>query len=321
MNNKRLSIIIPVYNVGTYLNKCAASIISQTTANDEILLIEDCSTDNSLAICKELAETHPNIHLHRHATNKGLSEARNTGIRLAQGEYITFIDSDDYLENDTLKENMDILAEHPDTDILEYPVSIHHLSDKCYIYTPGENKIETNKDWILRKGYRYSFAWNKIYRRNLWNGIEFPPRKNVEDLYTIPYIIEKSQIIYASNKGTYYYCQRNSSICTRASLPFYYDHLEASVLLFQHIKEKNIVDKHFLDILYCETCDTQIIYYQNGGKAHLLSPHTISVSSISHAKTITQQTKMALMILLRGKYAKTIAQIKKKLTKQRQPCQ
>lgn len=320
MNNKRLSIIIPVYNVGAHLNKCVASIISQTTADDEILLIEDCSTDNSLAICKVLAETHPNIHLHRHAANKGLSEARNTGIRLAQGEYITFTDSDDYLEKDTLKENMDLLAEHPDIDILEFPVSVHHLSDKCYRYTPGENKIEKHKDWVHRKGYRHSFAWNKIYRRKLWKDIQFPPQKHLEDLYTIPYVIEKAQNIYASNKGTYYYCQRNSSICTCASLPFYHDHLEASVLLFQRIKDKNIADKHFLDTLYLETCDTQIVYYQNGGKAHLIPPHTISASSTFHSKTITQQIKMVLMLLLRGKYTKVIAQIRKKITHQ-QPCQ
>jgi glycosyltransferase involved in cell wall biosynthesis len=320
MNRKRLSIIIPVYNVGAYLNKCVVSIIKQITADDEVLLIEDCSTDNSLSICKELAEQHPNIYLHRHNINKGLSEARNTGIKHAQGEYITFVDSDDFLEEDTLKVNMDIIAEHNDVDILEYPVSVHHFSDKCYRYTPGENIIETYKQWLMRKGHRHSYAWNKIYRRQLWDGTEFPPRKRVEDLYTIPYIIEKAQCIYASNIGTYYYCQRNSSICTRASLPFYHDHLEASALLFQHIKEQSIADKHFLDILYCETCDSQIVFFQNGGKDCLLPAHTISATSIFHAKTLTQLFKMALMLLLRGKYPKAMARIRNKFIHQ-QPCQ
>ena len=118
-----LSIIIPVYNVEQHLERCIQSIVSQLPDDCEILLIDDGSTDRCGVLCDELQQRHHMIRaVHQH--NQGLSAARNRGLDIAQGEYITFIDSDDELCFHTLKENLAHLLAHPEADMLEYPVEV-----------------------------------------------------------------------------------------------------------------------------------------------------------------------------------------------------
>ena len=114
----KLSIIIPVYCVENTLDRCLESIVSQSYADFEIILVDDGSPDRSPALCDAWAEKDPRIHV-IHKENGGLSDARNAGIEMAQGEYLTFIDSDDYIEAGTLASVMDAVA---DNDIVEYPV-------------------------------------------------------------------------------------------------------------------------------------------------------------------------------------------------------
>lgn len=313
MKDIRLSIIIPVYNVENYLEICINSIIEEITDEDEIILVEDCSTDSSLEICKKIAECHKHIKIIVHDSNKGLSEARNSGIRYAKGRYITFVDSDDHIASGTYKINIPILENDPTIDILEYPVRVHHLSSSNYIYAPGNNKIETFNEWVIRKGYRHSYAWNKIYKKTLWNGTLFPKGKYLEDIFTIPYIIEKAKKIYVSNKGMYYYCLRQKSICGSATISFYKDHLEANSQLFSFIKEKNFLDKHETDVMYCQTNDPQILYYQHGGREHLLPIHKISILAIPRADTAILKAKMFFLWILGNKYCHTIAYFRKLL--------
>lgn len=309
-----ISIIIPVYNVEDYLEDCIKSFIEQLTPNDEVILVEDCSTDSSPLICSSLANKNPQISIIKHPHNKGLSEARNSGIFAAKEEYITFIDSDDFLAPNTLTQNLQILRDNPSIDILEYPVSVHYYSDQNYTYSPGENKTETYAEWIKREGYRHSFACNKIFKKKLWTeGRKFPPGKYFEDLYTIPYIMEKASIIYASNHGQYFYCQRKKSICSSAGLAFHMDHIEASANLFTKIKTKNILNKQELDIMYCQICDPQIMFYINGGTANKLPRHKISFSSIFSANTIILKFKTLLLWMLESKYCCTFAKIRKTL--------
>lgn len=93
----KISIIVPVYNVEQYLAECLESLVSQDMSDYEIICIEDCSEDNSMSILKEYAQKYSNIKIIRHTTNKGLSAARNSGIKAARGEYLQFVDSDDML--------------------------------------------------------------------------------------------------------------------------------------------------------------------------------------------------------------------------------
>mgnify|MGYP000919862975 CR=1 FL=1 len=116
-----LSIIIPVYNVEKTLRRCVESVLRQSFQNFEMILVDDGSTDNSTTMVDEIARTDNRISV-IHQCNQGLSAARNTGIKAAKGEYITFIDSDDFIAQDTYKGVMDLLNAHPEYDILEFSV-------------------------------------------------------------------------------------------------------------------------------------------------------------------------------------------------------
>ena len=124
-----LSIIIPVYNVEQTLQRCVKSVLEQSFTNYEIILIDDGSTDKSGQMIDSLAET-DNRCTAIHQPNRGLSAARNTGIEIATGNYITFIDSDDFIAPETLTPLMNILETRKGIDLLEYPVLEHHGSPK-----------------------------------------------------------------------------------------------------------------------------------------------------------------------------------------------
>lgn len=310
MGNTRLSIIIPVYNVGNYLEECISSIITQINNDDEIILVEDKSTDNSLALCQQLADKHKQISIIPHTENRGLSEARNSGIKASKGTYITFIDSDDYIAPHTLETNIDIIQQDSTIDIIEYPVEVHHLSEQSYTYTPGSNHPQDFKQWLSRKGYLHSYAWNKIYRKKLFTDITFPPDRYVEDLFTIPYVMEKARSIYASNHGRYYYCKRKKSICTSANMKFYEDHIQASADFFNHVKRQNHLERPQLDILYTEMCNPQIIYLQHGGKQQILNNHSVKFTSLATTSPIGKTIKMSLNWLLGKHYCKFMAIIR-----------
>lgn len=117
----KLSIIIPVYNVEKTFRRCIDSVLSQGIDNYEILIIDDGSTDNSGNLADKAASLSNNIKVF-HKPNGGLSDARNYGISRATGDYITFVDSDDFVENNTYAKLMPILDGHKEYDILEYPV-------------------------------------------------------------------------------------------------------------------------------------------------------------------------------------------------------
>ena len=121
----KLSVIIPVYNVQHTLERCLDSIISQPYPDWEVILVDDGSKDNSPTICDHYAEAYSNIIV-IHKENKGLSDARNVGVQHATGQYITFVDSDDYIDQSTFEEVMHILNEHPEYDMIEYPIYIHY---------------------------------------------------------------------------------------------------------------------------------------------------------------------------------------------------
>jgi glycosyltransferase involved in cell wall biosynthesis len=119
----KLSVVIPVYLVENTLERCVRSVLQQDYEDMQIILVDDGSTDHSPAICEWLAAQDKRISV-IHQQNRGLAAARNTGIRSAQGSYITFVDSDDYLDNNTYLPLMHELGNHPEYDILEYPVLI-----------------------------------------------------------------------------------------------------------------------------------------------------------------------------------------------------
>lgn len=211
-----LSIVVPVYNVEKHLVQCIESVVAQGLADYEIILVDDGATDRSALLCDELQQRYPDIVKVLHQANGGLSVARNSGIEVAQGEYITFVDSDDVLSPDTLQPNLHYLVEHPEVDMLEYPVEVHAGSPKAYcLRFPDETQTtDVFPDWVRRGGYDHCYAWNKIYRAHLWNEVRFPAGEYYEDIAVMPHIVKQCRAIHYSGRGCYRYVMHPGTITT-----------------------------------------------------------------------------------------------------------
>ncbi len=211
----KLSIIVPVYNVEQYLECCVRSIVAQELADYEIILVDDGSTDKSGWLCDELQRQYASIKV-IHQDNGGLSAARNKGISVAEGKYITFVDSDDVLCSNTLKENMEFLLRNPEVDMLEYPVEVHAESPEAYMQTFLDETqcADIFIDWIRREGYTHSYACNKIFAARVWNEMRFPIGVYFEDGAIMPDIIRRCKCIHYSSHGCYRYIAHAGSITT-----------------------------------------------------------------------------------------------------------
>lgn len=265
-----LSIVIPVYNVAPYLPACLESVFRQTGFSFEVILVDDASTDNSGSICAEYARKDERVRYIRHARNGGLSSARNTGLVAARGVYVTFVDSDDFLADDTLGTNMALLKAHSEADVLEYPVQVRHGDADSFCYQPSDRPVvETFRQWVEREGYRHSYAWNKIYRRSLWQGLSFPEGLFFEDLYVVPWVLQRASGILAVPSGRYYYCSRNGSITARPSRKKYADLFHATQELYERLSALSGWSPCMLHRLYLCLMDRQIDLIEAGGPVEI----------------------------------------------------
>ncbi len=199
-----LSIIIPIYNVEDTLRRCLNSVLSQGINDCEIILVDDGSTDNSGNIADEYSRKHENVVLLK-KTNGGLSDARNYGIDHANGEYITFVDSDDEVRNKTYKQLLEILHAHPEYDILEYPVMQRPECKDRTLFTPGNNIFQDPLDWLAYKGSEHCWVCNKIYKRKMFESTRFLVGRKYEDIYLTASMIVQHPIIATTDKGLYVY--------------------------------------------------------------------------------------------------------------------
>ena len=210
-----ISIVIPVYKVEKYLEKCVESVINQTYKNLEILLVNDGSPDNCPKICDEYAQKDNRIKV-IHKENGGLSDARNAGIDVATGKYITFIDSDDYISNDYV-EYMYNLAQKHNAQIATCEFEIVYLEDELKNDSEYIEDIEvlTPRDFF----YNMLFAKRsdvtacaKLYEIGLFKEIRYPKGVVYEDTATTYKLIEKCNKIATGNKKCYFYFTRPNSI-------------------------------------------------------------------------------------------------------------
>lgn len=210
-----ISIIVPCYKVEKYLPKCIDSIINQTYSNLEIFLVDDGSPDESGKICEEYADKDERIKV-IHKVNGGLSDARNVAIDIATGDYILFIDSDDFvalnhvehLFNMIQRTNADIAVEWAQTFYEGTEPIIDSLEDKKEIVFDSESAL-TNM--FYQKDFD-TCAWAKLYKRSLFDNIRYPKGWLYEDLPTTYRLIQKSKKIVYSDYKSYYYLLRNNSI-------------------------------------------------------------------------------------------------------------
>lgn len=210
-----ISVIIPIYNVEEYLDRCIESIINQTFKNLEIILVNDGSTDNCLDICKKWLKIDKRIKL-IDKKNGGLSDARNAGMKIAQGEYISFIDSDDSISKDfyeimytiLLKNNSDIV----ECNIIDVYDNIkpkdNNLSDfveKNYTSFEAIKELVKNNDF-------HQTVWNKLYKKSVISNINFPYRKLHEDEFFTWKVFKNCTKLTKINCSLYHYYHRKGSI-------------------------------------------------------------------------------------------------------------
>lgn len=219
--SSKLSVVVPVYNVEKYLEKCIHSLLQQSFPIDEIIIVDDGSSDNSGRIADSFAVENPNVIV-IHQQNMGLSGARNTGIDRATGEYIGFVDSDDYI-NPNMYSVLLQRAEENNAEISMCGVWYEQDSGEGYSPFPSDKEFVWDKETALIElnSYRYinMSVWKAVYKRNLFEieaygekQLRFPVGKNSEDYYLMHKIIARAEIIAYTSEPFYHYVQRQNSI-------------------------------------------------------------------------------------------------------------
>ena len=211
-----ISVVIPIYNVEKYLNKCIESIINQSYSNLEIILIDDGSKDTSGIMCDSYVLKDNRIKV-IHKENGGLSDARNVGIEKEKGEYIVFIDSDDWIDEKMIEILYNVIKKNnSDISICDYFLA---YSEEIQTQKEDIEIINLSNIEALKKIYDKDLgvcmivAWNKLYKRNLFkDDIRYPYGKIHEDEFTTYKLLYKAEKISYTNQKMYYYRQRENSI-------------------------------------------------------------------------------------------------------------
>ena len=270
----KLSIIVPVYRVETTLERCILSIVCQTFSDFEVILVDDGSPDDCPRICDEWAERDYRIKV-VHKQNGGLSDARNVGIEIAQGEWITFVDSDDYLEKDTYAKTIPLTD---NCDILEFPLYWHYGSKRQKVITFRDCLYTEMSDyWLKARAYEHTYAWNKIYRRDLFRDIRFPKGKVFEDVATLPKLLSKAPRVKTTGQGLYYYCMNDKGITATAGAE------ELAMLLDSHL---SVLNKWCDDRYYLHVLNIQMDVYELKGQMPRLPFRKINVWSDQLSATL-----------------------------------
>lgn len=305
-----VSVIVPVYNVELYVNRCVDSIINQKFKNFEIILIDDGSTDNSGKICDEYAQKYDIIKVF-HKKNGGLSSARNCGIDRAKGEYIAFIDSDDFIHHDMLstlynniiKYNTDIsmcdflkVSDEKTNCILDI------IKDETTIILSGE---EAQYELYKENPVEFVVAWNKLYRKKIFKDLRYEEGRIYEDEFIIHKIFNKiKSIVYVHSRYYYYYIRDNSIVNSKFNIK----NLDATYALkdradFYHkigleklseIADYNYVRRFFYDYYKAKNelkdCKKNLF--------KLKKDFTVRINRLLHNSRYSNKEKLAWMIFI-----------------------
>jgi len=207
------SIIIPAYNISHFLRRCVESVVCQSYNSCEILIIDDGSTDDTGVLADQIEQEYQDIVRVVHQENRGLGGARNTGIEMAQGKYIVFVDSDDYIRKDLLKIASKHIFEN-DLDVFVFGFKpVYDGDEENYNYCDDEINVSIldEKEYLITGGVT---AWNKIYKKCIFidGNIRFPEKKIYEDVGTTPKIAIRISKVGRTKTPLYYYYQRDGSI-------------------------------------------------------------------------------------------------------------
>lgn len=249
-----ISIIVPIYNVDRYLDKCINSIISQSFTGFELILIDDGSTDSSPEICDRYSRLDSRIIV-IHKNYGGVSSARNVGLNHSKGEYIAFVDSDDWIRFDMM-ETLYLNLINYNADISQCDLIRTHKEKISDIPINSRERVYSNYEILSRMQEGAIIAdkvlWNKLYKIELFDHIRFPEGKIHEDEFVNYKLYYKANKIICTNQKMYYYRQRNDSIMGRKFNLSRLDKLDALVersRFYKNIEKKQLYQKELLHLM------------------------------------------------------------------------
>ena len=234
-----ISVIVPIYKVEAYLNKCVESIVAQTYANLEIILVDDGSPDTCPQMCDAWAAKDSRIKV-VHKENGGLSDARNAGLAVATGEYVSFIDSDDWIEPDFMQTLLDAM-DCTGADISDCATRlVDEDGNSLSIRGVGQDETLGTIDALVRlvkEDRIFQTVWNKLYRRSVIGDILFEKGKYNEDDYFTYQVFDRARKIAIVSKPMYNYLQRGGSIMGVGYNPRRLEGLQARVLRMNYLQK------------------------------------------------------------------------------------
>lgn len=269
-----ISVIVPIYKVEAYLDKCVQSIVDQTYSELEIILVDDGSPDRCGEMCEAWAKKDSRIKV-IHKENGGLSDARNAGLAVATGQMVSFIDSDDWIDPEFLQTLYDVLQEH-DAQIAECGIRLVDEDGHVLSYRgPGKaesiEKIEALRRLVLEDGV-YQTVWNKLYRRDVIDQILFEKGKCNEDDFWTYQIFDRIERLALVDKPVLNYLQRGGSIMGQGYSLKRLDGLEARYLRWQYLQKYEelacLTRQHFqFDCMWQLQCALRLLGGEERSKA------------------------------------------------------
>lgn len=244
--NPLVSILVPVYNVAKYIERCTVSLLEQTYDNIEYIFIDDCSTDNSVDILISTINKYPkrysSVRIIKHTKNRGLAAARNTAIDYAKGSFVMHVDSDDYIDIHTV-DHLLIKQAELDADIVCFDVCVYkHLYKEYYIHPNYQSPHEAVE--LIMKGKALHMLCSRLIRLSLYNDNHIRAHEGVnvcEDLHVTPRLIYYSRRITNLHEILYHYdCNNSNSYTSKPSLNKYKQICKAYDILFSFFKERDI---------------------------------------------------------------------------------
>ena len=247
MNNKLISVIVPIYNVEKYLDECIQSIKQQTYKNIEIILVDDGSTDNCGKLCDLYMADDSRIKV-IHKKNGGLSDARNAGIQIAKGEYLTVIDSDDFVYNNFIEHLYQILIDNDADMAVCQRIDVNENSEPIKVKYKFQDCVISGNKNCMRTFFTNSsldtVAWAKLYKTKMFNKVNYPYGKYHEDVFTTYLIISQCETIAISSKQLYCYRHRDTSISGQAFTKKHLDSVEGT------LQRREFIKKEYPEILF-----------------------------------------------------------------------
>ena len=252
----KVSVIIPIFKVEAFIERCATTLMKQTLREVEYIFVDDATPDNSISILEEVIARYPHrkeqIHIVRHAENKGLPTARNTGLALATGEYVFHCDSDDYVEP-TMLEEMYNAAKAQDADIVWCDWFLTFAENERYMKQPYFGSPMEALKAMLSGGMKYN-VWNKLVRRSLYtdNDIQFPAGYGMGEDMTMMMLFAHAQNVAYIPKAYYHYIKTNTNAFSQT-------YSDKHLMELKHNVQR-IVD--YMQGIYGNTLDKELNFFK-----------------------------------------------------------